>query len=62
VSYLIYPKGQNTSQDTSYVNLLTDVKSKSYKDSLSITTTNYAIQRLPLPTASYEPANLTLDF
>jgi len=56
------PKGQNASQDTSYVSLTSDVMSKSYKDSPPITTTNLTKQRLPLPSEFYEPANLTLDF
>jgi hypothetical protein len=56
------PKGQNASQDISYVTLPSNVMSKSYKDSLSIRTTNLTKQRLPLPSESYEPAKLTLDF
>ena len=56
---LIRPKGQNASQDTSYVTLPSDVMSKSYTEGLSITTIKLSIRRLPLPT---KPANLTLDF
>jgi len=63
VGYFIRPKGHSNSQDTSYVNLPSGAMSKSYNDSLSPSiSTNLTIQRLPLPTESYEPENLTLEF